>query len=517
MSSKTTSLFSLDTFLNFLMLLILPSTFFLFAQGTILPQRLGYPRICANIPNVSYPAGYNRYEVPFKISGFAANETFIVLLSDDKGSFTTPIKPKIIPNSSSAPAETATDKILTFEVPADLIGSDIYKIRVQNLAGTVTSGDFKASDFSTFFPIHFLSYSGPFYINNKSNTLSFCNGGSVTLTIDNATPSIPKTSPLQFPQLKYTWYKNGVVVPNGTNSSLSVNQVGDYYVEINYGPCTDLNTHSQIVKVTGASGTVATIISSSGNPFCSSLGNTTLTASAGNSYLWKKDNTIVTSAIDQTYQTNLPGVYTCEVDFGGCKSTGSIDLKVFEISSDIFGVDKDKVNKIPEGQTVSVTTTTTAVLPSYQWFLNGATIPGETKSSFDVTAEGKYKLIVTQTSGCIISNEFLFEVSYQTNFNVPQIANIVSPNNDGANDTWIIPDDYIDGKAKVMILSSLGEIVFETDNYDNYGNDDCVDKIHCSNWPNTNTPEFNNYNPVYYYIITPAGQSAKKGSITLVK
>jgi hypothetical protein len=500
MSSKTTPLFSLDTFLNFLMLLIIPSTLLLFAQGVIMPQRLDYPRICANIPNVDYPAGYNKYEVPFKISGFAANETFIVLLSDDKGSFTTPIKPKIITNGSDIPADTPTDRTLTFVVPEDLVGSDIYKLRVQNLAGTVTSVDFTASDFNKFFPIHFLSYPGLFYINNKSNAVSFCNGGSVTLTIDNPTPSVPKTSPLQFPQLKYNWYKNGIVVPNETNSSLSVNQVGDYYVEINYGPCTDLNTHSQIVKVTGTSGSAATISSSSGSPFCSSLGNTTLTATAGNSYVWRKDNTVIVGATTQTYQTNLPGIYTCEVDFGGCKSTGSIDLKVFEFTSTISGVDVDTVNKIEEGEKLSVTTTTTAVSPSYQWFLKDALISGANQSSLDLTAEGKYKVIITQNSGCIISDEFSFEVSYEKNYNVPQISNIVTPLH-----TWIIPDNYIDGKAKVMILSSSGEIVFQTDNYDNY-----------NGWPQT-AIEFNNYNPVYYYIITPTGQSAKKGSITLLK
>jgi gliding motility-associated-like protein len=506
MSSKTTSLFSFSTFLVFLMLLVLPSTLLLFAQGTIMPQKLGYPRICANIPNVNYPSGYNRYEVPFKLSGFAANESFIVLLSDDKGSFTTPIKPKIIANDPSAPADTPTDRILTFEVPADLIGSDIYKLRVQNLSGTVTSVDFKSSDLITFFPIHFLSYSGLFYINNQSNTVGFCTGGSVTLTIDNLTPSIPKTSPLQFPQLKYNWYKDNVLIPSQTSSTLSVDQEGEYYVEINYGPCTDINTHSQKVLVKGSSGSVTSITSSSGNLFCSSLGNTTLTASAGNSYIWKKDNTLIAGASAQTYQTNLPGIYTCEVDFGGCKSIGSIDIKVFEISSTIAGVDVDKVNAIQEGETVSVTTTTSAVSPSYQWFLNDSTIPGETKSSLDITSKGKYKVIITQTSGCIISNEFSFEISNQTNLNVSQISNIVTPNGDGTNDTWIIPDQYISGtNTQVMILSSLGEIVFKTDNYDNY-----------NGWPQT-TIDFKNYNPVYYYIITPTGQSAKKGSITLVK
>lgn len=503
MKSKPTPFFSSSLVMSFWMLLVFPSTLTLFAQATILPQKLGYPRICANIPNVDYPNGYNRYEVPFKISGFPAAETFIVLLSLDN--FTTVIKPQIIPNGASTPADTPTDKTLTFEVPADLVGSNEYKLRVQNSSGTTTSTDFKSSDLLSSFPIHFLSYSGPFYINNKSNTLSFCFGGSVTLAIDNSTPSVPNSSPLQYPQLQYKWYKDGVVVPNESKSTLSVNQGGDYYVEVDYGPCTDFNTHSQIVKVSSASGSGAVITSSSGNPFCSSLGMTTLTVSAGNSYVWRKEGAVIEAAISQTLQTDLPGIYTCDVDFGGCKSTGTIDLKVLTTNSSITGVDVDKVNNIVEGESLNVIINSNATSPLYQWYLNDVAIPGADKNSLNVTAQGKYKGTVTQNSGCVITDEFPFEVAYKVNLNVPKISNIVSPNGDGINDTWIIPDKYLAGTGThIMILNSLGEIVYQTDNYDNY-----------NGWPQT-AIEFN-FNPVFYYIITPSGESVQKGSITLLK
>ncbi len=488
----------------FLMLLVLPSTLTLVAQ-TIAPKKLGYPEICANKPNFEYPLGYNRYEVSFKVSGFDATTTYFVILSDDKGSFSNPIKPVIIPNNSppNTPADTPTDKTLTFELPSNIIGSDIYQLKVQSSTGYI-SQPFKASDLQSSFPIYYLSYSGPFYINNQNGSVSFCNGGSVTLTIDNTTPSVPNSSPLQYPQLKYNWYKDGTIIPNETSSSLSVNQIGEYYVEINYGPCTDVNTHSQSVKVTGASGSVANINSSLGNPFCSTTNMTTLTASTGNSYVWKKDGAVLPGEIAQTYQTNLPGIYTCDVDFGGCKSTGTIDLKADQIASTI-SVDVDKINYIQDGEALAVTTTTTAVNPSYQWFLNDVPISGETQSFLDITAQGKYKVTITQTSGCQIVNEFPFEVSYKVDYNVSKIPNIISPNNDGTNDTWIIPDEYTNGKANVLILSSVGENVFQTENYDNY-----------SGWPQAPI-DFKNFNPVYYYIITPSAGSAKKGSITLVK
>jgi hypothetical protein len=538
MKSKLYSYFYSIKFCFLLIVFFLLSNFTSVAQ-TILPQKLGYPRICANIPNIDYPSGYNRYEVFFKISGFPANETFFVLLSDDKGSFTTPIKPKIIPNGAAPnpPADTPTDKTLTFEVPSDLVGSDIYGLKIQSSSGVV-SQLFKTSDLQSSFPIYFLSYSGTFYINNKSDSLSFCNGGSVTLSVDNSTPSIPDSSPLQYPQLKYNWYKNGVLVPNETKSSLSVNQAGEYYVEVNYGPCSDINTRSQSVKVSGASGSGAVISSSSGNPFCSSLGSTILSVSSGNSYVWRRDNTVIDGAISSNYITNLPGTYTCDVDFGGCKSTGTIDLNVFEINSSISGVDVDVVdgdidgdgdkdvdvdgdndiddkddkfgvNYISEGETVFVTATTSAVSPSYQWFINGVIFSGETKSSLDITAPGKYKLIITQNSGCNIVNVFLFEVSFRVKLKAPEISNIVTSDN-----FWVIPDiytidspDYPKIKTNIVILNSNGEIVYETNDYNNY-----------KGWPELDKPiKFNNFNPVYYYIITPNGSSAKKGSITLVK
>jgi hypothetical protein len=538
MSSKTTSLFSLDTFLNFLMLLLLPSTLFLFAQGgTITPQKLPFSQICAGGPDFNKPGEkFNEFQAQFTISGFASDVTFVVELSDPSGSFTTPTPTTTLAPLSGTPPDTATDITLTFAVPTNLVGSNTYQLRVKPSVGTPSSSfNINVSGSVKELPAYYKVYNDPFFINDKNNTISYCNGGSVTLTIYNPTPAIPTSSPANYPQLKYNWYKDGALISGQFGSSLVVDTNGEYYAELNYGPCSDVNFSSQRVTVTGATGSVANITSSSGNPFCSSLGNTTLTASAGNAYVWKKDDVVIEGATAQTYLTNLSGIYTCEVDFGGCKSTGSIDLKVFEITSTISGVDvvvvdgdidgdgdkdvdvdgdgdkdvdddKDAINYISEGEIVSVTTTTSAVSPSYQWFLNDALISGETKSSLDVTAEGKYKLIITQTSGCIISNEFLFEVSYKKNYNVPQISNVVSPNNDGANDTWIIPDQYISGtNTQVMILSSSGEIVFQTDNYDNY-----------NGWPQT-AIEFNNYNPVYYYIITPTGQSAKKGSITLVK
>ena len=507
MKSSPTPFCISKTFIFILMLNVLVATNCLFGQQ-ITPQILEFDKICAGGPHPTKPGEvFNEFQASFSITGFAADIIFKVELSDPSGSFTIPTATTLLAALPGTPDDTSTDKTLTFAVPTNLVGSNTYKLRVTSSNG-ISSQPFtiKGTTSTKTFSAYYKAFSGPFAINNNQPTVSFCNGGSVTLTIYNPTPTIPNSSPANYPQLKYFWYKDDVLIGGQNSSSLNVNTVGVYYAKLDYGLCTDDNFRSQGVTVSGATGAGAVIVSSSGNPFCSSLGNTILSVTAGNSYTWKKDNVVINGAIFDTYSTNVKGVYSCDVDFGGCKSTGTIDLKVFENKNTISGVIVDKINFITEGETVNISLTTDAVAPVYQWLLNDVAISGANTSFLDITEQGKYKAIITQTSGCIIVEEFPFEISFKVNLNVPKISNIVTPNGDGVNDTWIIPDQYISGtNTHIMILSSLGEIVFESDNYDNY-----------SGWPQTSI-EFNNFNPVYYYIITPNGGSAKKGSITLVK
>lgn len=121
-----------------------------------------------------------------------------------------------------------------------------------------------------------------------------------------------------------------------------------------------------------------------------------------------------------------------------------------------------------------------------------------------------YKVEILQTVGCLASKTFLFEVTVNgggaiDNFpDVANIPNVISPNGDGINDTWVIPRVYVNNSnTTVTIVNSQGKVVFETDNYLN-------------NWPESQL-EFKSVNPVYYYIITSEDGQTKKGSITVVK
>jgi gliding motility-associated-like protein len=81
---------------------------------------------------------------------------------------------------------------------------------------------------------------------------------------------------------------------------------------------------------------------------------------------------------------------------------------------------------------------------------------------------------------------------------------MVTPNNDGINDTWQLPQEYTVGNdVEVLIVSPVGEVVIRTKEYNN-------------NWPESGTSSKETY-PVYYYIISPPNGALKKGTITIVR
>lgn len=227
-------------------------------------------------------------------------------------------------------------------------------------------------------------------------------------------------------------------------------------------------------------------------------------------YNWFKEPGLTPIATGQSLRVNQSGIYYVETNYGSCTSNSySNRVTVSEDTSTSFyitsSINVPDTNTIAPGETLSVTTTTTAVNPTYQWYLNGAIIPDATGNTYNATAQGSYKVIITQqSSGCVVSNEWPFVINSTVDLNVTKIPNLISPNGDGINDTWVLPQEYGSGtNTTVVLISSSGEIVFQTNDYQN-------------NWPEKST-DFKNVNPVYYYIITTQDQKIKKGSITIVK
>ncbi|EJG00930.1 gliding motility protein SprC [Flavobacterium sp. F52] len=471
--------------LSFFKVLILFSIL-LFARSnsyaqTIVPQTFdGLEKLCAG-------NSFNEFYATFSYIDFPAGTTFVVELSDAAGNFTSPVATTLLQTIDVS----ATQKTIKYAVPTNLIGSDTYSLRVKSSTG-VTSTRFKNSLGNTSFPAYFKTYESSFFINNKSDTAMLCSGGSLTLSVSADAPS-----PIDIPNIKYKWYKDDVLITGQSSKEIVVNSTGKYYAEIDYGQCSDVNFSSNRVNVTSSSsGSGVTINSSLGNPFCANGTGTVLTATSGNSYQWIKNGDKIIGATNRTYSTNESGVYTVEVDFGGCKATGSINLQSNGFQASI---DAQDGYKLSEGETITVNVTTDASAPTFEWYLNDNLISGETGSSFVISVKGNYKVKISQVSGCVASREFSFRINGESG-PASVIPNIIKLS--GMNPYWNIPDEYKNANTKVMIISSNGEMVLDVVNYQ-------------GDWPQNNI-DFKNVNPVYYYVIQgDAGE--KKGSITVIK
>ncbi|MBF8150647.1 gliding motility-associated C-terminal domain-containing protein [Winogradskyella sp. F6397] len=461
------------------------------AQIVIGTPNLGFSQACAS-------DSFNTFNTTFIFSPESvlnASNQFIIEMSDADGDFSDPT----IVHTTAAGSVTVSPATIAFSIPETTTGEN-YRIRVKSSAPAATSA--RSVPFAAYYKIQ----DSPFTINNLVSTGAFCSGGSYLLSIDNP-GSGNNDSPLQYPGLTYKWYKEtgpttSSFVADGP--TLTVDTEGTYFVKTNYGTCTSNSFSNRVTISEAVSGEAnATIVSSLGNPYCPEQGLTTLSTIGGLSYQWYKDGNLIEDATNQTYQTNASGSFSVQVDLGECSASGSIEL-VSELFDSTINV--PEFNEMAEEDTLLVTVTTTAINPEFTWYLNASVIPGETNASFEATEFGDYRVSITQTTGCTTTVDYLFSIEEELDLfpDVENIPNLISPNGDSINDTWIIPTQYVSGTdTEVMIMNSQGKVVVQTKDYLN-------------NWPE-NDLKLTRINKVYYYIITTSDNKTLKGSITVVK
>ena len=159
------------------------------------------------------------------------------------------------------------------------------------------------------------------------------------------------------------------------------------------------------------------------------------------------------------------------------------------------------INKIQEGDTFTVTVTTTAANPTFEWFNPGSSTPINTTDTFSTNTpiDGDYKLVVTQTTGCVFSKEI--HIQNKFGVNPTKIPNTISPNGDDTNESMGNSTRLSKREHEILIVDAFGKEVFKKKNYQN-------------DWPQNNI-EFKSVNPIFYYVISKGGSPVKKGSLQL--
>ena len=127
---------------------------------------------------------------------------------------------------------------------------------------------------------------------------------------------------------------------------------------------------------------------------------------------------------------------------------------------------------------------------------------GNTASEYTVSNSGNYVLEITTALGCTYSDSIFVDTincSIDTNYTIP---NVISPNNDGSNDFFVI--DNIPINSNLVIYNRWGDLVYESGNYQN-------------NWNGVSNSGNNLVGGVYFYILKPISGEINKGFIHIIR
>ena len=260
---------------------------------------------------------------------------------------------------------------------ATVIGTHDYRVIVTNTFGcsdTTVSGLFTVVVNPT--PVSAITASGP---------LSFCSGGSVTL-------SVPFIS-----GYTYQWYFGTTVagalpISGATAASYTTSTTGYYYASvITPAGCISSSVGSAVLVTNLA---LPYITHNTPLTFCwgshvtLSLGISS--SASGVTFQWLHGGIGIPGATSNTYDAAYSGVYTCVVNVvAGCISTTPpVSITVNTLPNPVITYGGGYLK-------------TDTFYTSYQWYRNLTAIPGATHYRYPPVNIAIYGLIVTDTNGCL--------------------------------------------------------------------------------------------------------------------
>ncbi|UOY08862.1 gliding motility-associated C-terminal domain-containing protein [Muricauda sp. SCSIO 64092] len=367
------------------------------ADNPNLPGNSAWTAACAS-------DDFNEYFVNFTWNPPVVGSTneFILELSDANGNFGSPVELSRVSDKN-----TNFDFDFQFILPQDTQG-DNYRFRVRSTAPELVS------EVSDAFSMYYIGFNLPILISRDGNgtlppggQISLCNGESLTLRPHN----IPSAG-----NYKYIWYRSGTRLSE-SSTSLTINQSGMYYVEIDYGPnCSgSANTLSNAIDIIISSPLGLSINPPALTTLCPD-DTVTLEANVsgmGHTYTWYKDGTAISApTVDaHTYVVDggivgFEGDYSVEISGTGICLEQSAPIAISNPGS--FTVNRDNAARLVllPGQNETLTISTNASNPDIQWFKDGAPVAGETSTTLSISAPGDYYATVTETGGsCGVSTK----------------------------------------------------------------------------------------------------------------
>ncbi len=294
----------------------------------------------------------------------------------------------------------------------------------------------------------------------------------------------------------------------------ATNQYGlylDQIITINLSDVNEAPTLAAIANQQICSTTAAQTIALNGiSPGPETAQSTTLSVSSNNPGLFSSLNISSVSAGTATLSYQLAGTGTAAVnvtvkDNGGTANGGTDTFsQTFTIRANelpVALINADKGLQISKGETVTLTASGGG---TYSW--NTSPNVGGTSSSavikFRPNQTTTYQVTASNASGC--SSTASITINVTDDYSILQPANILTPNADGKNDTWVVKNLDLYPNNTVSIFDKGGRLLNKVSHYNN-------------DWDGT-------YNGAplaegtYYYVIDfGPGKGLIKGFITILR
>ncbi|TMU55081.1 gliding motility-associated C-terminal domain-containing protein [Flagellimonas algicola] len=340
---------------------------------------------------------FNEYFVNFTWSPplVASDNEFVLELSDANGNFGSPVELARLDDKNAT-----FDFEFEFQVPNDVRGES-YKMRVRS------TNPAKTSPPSDAYPMHFVDFSSPLLISQDGSgdippggSIQLCGAGDVTLephNISNADTYI------------YNWYRSGTLLAE-KGASITVSTPGMYYVELDYGSvCSgSANTLSNTIEI--STGTSSGIALNGADDVGLCAGDAyqleANISGIGLTYTWYKDGSVVSGpTLEQTtFDINtsvsgFEGSYEVEVDGPSACLERSASVTIRNLGDFEVTRENDANIVLLPSQTTTLSASSTAASPSYQWYKDGSPITSATNSSLEISEIGDYHVRVIETGG----------------------------------------------------------------------------------------------------------------------
>ncbi len=272
----------------------------------------------------------------------------------------------------------------------------------------------------------------------------------------------------------YQWFLDGQPISEATTSTLLPEVVGQYSVRIQRGNCTTISEPVQINPIPQADAGTDQLICL-GDPVTLSvqnpLRNLTYEWYDGNRNLLESDPELTLTPTDSARYVLIA------TDSNGCFARDEVIVRVEDAPLQAgFEVDY-LVGYAP----LSVQFTDQSVAAdSVIWDFADGTTSTERNPAHTFEEVGDYEVLQTVQVNEVCTDTTTLRIRVIEPLNIPTG---ISPNGDGANDTWIIDNISLFPENRIRVFNQWGNLVYEVENYQN-------------DWQGDNLPD-----ATYFFVI----------------